>query len=146
MKLLTLLLLLISICVVAGESMSCMDDSDCHQCYRCERKETGKGRECVQVKPFTDPLHHCGIYCNSKLVCGNDPICVMKTLPSCECDWHTGVCTDLEDHYHEHHHVILFAIVFFLIAVLFYKTSRRTKKKRDLEPVCPFFGDTKKST
>lgn len=51
--------------------------------------------DCVQIPKYTDPNNDCPIYCGVKMVCGELPHCIFSTVPSCDCDWNTGICEDI---------------------------------------------------
>lgn len=47
---------------------------------------------CLQVPAYTDPNNNCPNYCDTKMVCGKEPHCIVSEEPICDCDWSTGIC------------------------------------------------------
>lgn len=72
--------------LVAYASATCTLHEDCGICHTCDEGV------CVSVQPLTDPNQDCPTFCGMKMVCGNDPHCVLNGAPECECDWSTSEC------------------------------------------------------
>ena len=78
--------------IIAKAETTCKDHSDCDPCFECS-KETNT---CISVKPYSDPHNHCKDVCGVYSICGKDNFCILTSIPTCECDYISNQCINLE--------------------------------------------------